>query len=94
MIGKKYLNEHRGVEGKDEPDSYNSFMQNLQGIGFQLNKDFKLIFLYGPVEAMTGYSRQDFLSGKVEWPEVIIPEDRPVILKRRGEIKAKSEFYY
>ena len=92
MIGKKYLNEHRGIEGKDEPDSYNSFMQNLQGIGFQFNKNFKLIFLHGPVEAMTGYSRQDFLSGKVEWSEVIIPEDRPVILKRREKLKLNLNF--
>ena len=92
MIGKRYLSEHRGIKDKDNPDSYNSFMQNLQGIGFQLNKDFKLIFLHGPVEAMTGYSKQDFLSGKTEWQEIITPEDRPVILKRREKLKLNLNF--
>lgn len=96
IIGKKYLTEHRSVEenddSEDDPDNYNSFMQNLQGIGFQLNMDFKLIFLHGPVEEMTGYPKQDFLSGKVEWQERIIPEDRPVILKKREKLKLNPTF--
>jgi PAS domain S-box-containing protein len=90
MIGKKYLTENRGAEEEDDPendpDSYSSYMQNLQGIGFQFNKDFKLVFLHGPVEEMTGYPKQDFLSGKADWQEIIIPEDRPVILKKREKL--------
>ncbi|WP_292387512.1 MASE3 domain-containing protein [Methanosarcina sp. UBA5] len=96
MIGKRYLTAHRSAEEKDYPenypDSYNSYMQNLQGIGFQLNKDFKLIFLHGPVEEMTGYPKQDFLSGKFEWQEIIIPEDCPVLFKKREKLKLNLNF--
>lgn len=91
MVGKRYLTEHRNAEEednpKDGPDSYSSYMQNLQGIGFQFNKDFKLIFLHGPVEEMTGYPKQDFLSGKIDWQEIIIPEDRSVISKKEDKLK-------
>lgn len=91
MVGKRYLNEHRSAKEKDNPkdgpDSYSSYMQNLQGIGFQFDKDFKLIFLHGPVEEMTGYPKQDFLSGKVDWQEIIISEDRPVISKKEDKLK-------
>ncbi len=93
MIGKKYLTEHRSVEVKDnpenDPENYNSFMKNLQGIGFQLNKDFRLIFLHGPVEEMTGYPKKDFLSGKVDWQELIIHEDRPIVFNGREKLKLK-----
>lgn len=91
MIGKRYLTEHRSTEEEDNPedsqDSYSSYMQNLQGIGFQFNKDFNLIFLHGPVEKMTGYPKQDFLSGKIDWKEIIVPEDRPAIFKKQGKLK-------
>lgn len=60
MIGiNKYLAEDVEKWEKNE-ENYYSFIQNLHGIGFQLNKDFKLIFLHGPVEEMTGYTKQGF----------------------------------
>jgi PAS domain S-box-containing protein len=96
MIGKKYLTEDRSVkkedDSEDDPVSYNSFMQNFQGIGFQFNEDFKFIFIHGPVEEITGHSKQDFLSGKVDWQEIIIPEDRPVIFKKREKLKLNPNF--
>lgn len=96
MIGKRYLTEHQSAEKEDDtendPDSYSSYMQNLQGIGFQFSRDFKLIFLHGPVEEITGYPKQDFLSGKVDWQELIIPEDRTAIFKKREKLKINLNF--
>ena len=95
MIGKKYLTEYRNNEEEDpenDPNSYSSYMQNLQGIGFQFNKDFKLIFLHGPVKEMTGYTKQDLLSGKISWEEMIIPEDRSVIFENRKKLKSSMDF--
>lgn len=96
MINKKYFTEHRSNEDEDDPEndpnSYSSYMQNLQGIGFQFNKDFKLIFLHGPVKEMTGYTKQDFLSGKISWEDMIIPEDRPVIFENRKKLKSSMDF--
>lgn len=95
MIGKKYLTEHRNNEEDDsenDSNSCNSYMRNLQGIGFQFNKDFKLIFLHGPVKEMTGYTKQDLLSGKISWEEMIIPEDRSVIFENRKKLKSSMDF--
>jgi PAS domain S-box len=96
MIGKKYLTEHRNNEEDDsenDSNSCNSYMRNLQGIGFQFNKDFKLIFLHGPVKEMTGYTKQDLLSGKISWEEMIIPEDRSVIFENRKKLKSSTDFF-
>jgi PAS domain S-box-containing protein len=95
MISKKYLTEHRNNEkeySENDPNSYSSYMQNLQGIGFQFNKDFKLIFLHGPVKEMTGYTKQDLLSGKISWEEMIIPEDRSLIFENRKKLKSSMDF--
>lgn len=94
MIGKRYLIEPRRIEegdyrGNREEDSgsYRSFMQNLQGIGFQFSKDFKITFIHGPVEEMTGYPRQDLVSGQVDWQEIVVAEDRPAIFKKRKKLR-------
>ncbi len=92
IIGKRYRTEHRNSKEASISDNYNSFMQNLQGIGFQLSTDFKLLFLDGSVEEMTGYPKQDFLSGKVDWQEIITPEDRSVISKKREKLKLNPTF--
>jgi two-component system, sensor histidine kinase PdtaS len=36
------------------------------------------ILIDGDIEGITGYGKEDFLSGKVKWIEMIIPEDRPL----------------
>lgn len=93
IIGiKKDLVEHKNVEEEADVDSYHSFMQNLQGVGFQFDRDFKLIFVHGPVEEMTGYVKQDFLSGKIDWQELIIPEDRSIIFKKREKLRLNPDF--
>ncbi|WP_240664343.1 MASE3 domain-containing protein [Methanosarcina sp. MSH10X1] len=96
MIARRYLTEPRSMEEEDDrgedPGSYRSFMQNLQGIGFQFSNDFKMVFIHGPAEKMTGYSKQNFLSGKVDWQEIVLAEDRPVILRKRKKLRLNPDF--
>jgi PAS domain S-box-containing protein len=66
---------------RNEEDYY-SFMQNFNGILFQLDKDFLPILIEGPVEEITGYSKEDFLSGKVKWADIIISEYLPTVSKK------------
>ncbi|WP_261788356.1 MASE3 domain-containing protein [Methanosarcina thermophila] len=94
MIGKRYFIEPRSIEKGDDrrnqeedSGSYCSFMQNLQGIGFQISNDFKITFMHGPVEEMTGYSKQDLVSGQVDWQEIVVAEDRPTIFKERKKLR-------
>ena len=70
-------------------EGYLSFMQNFQGIGFQLDRNLAPIFMHGAVEEITGYEKEAFLSGKLKWEELVIPEDLHLFTKR-GE-KAKSD---
>ncbi len=72
-------------------EGYLSFMQNFQGIGFQLDRNLAPIFMHGAVEEITGYGKEAFLSGKLKWAELVIPEDLPLFAKRGEKAKASPE---
>ena len=67
-------------------------MQHFPGIKFQLDENFKLKSLSGPVEEMTGYRKEDILSGKMDWMEMITPEDRHLIFEKREKMKSNPNF--
>lgn len=75
-------------EKKQDWESDNSFMQHFPGIKFQLDENFKLKSLSGPVEEITGYSKEDILSGKIAWTKIIVPEDLTSIFKKREQLKS------
>ncbi|MDW5550794.1 sensor histidine kinase [Methanosarcina sp.] len=51
--------------------------QNIEGlIGLRVKENFVPVFIDGDIEGVTGYDKKDFLSGKIKWVEIIIPEDR------------------
>jgi len=64
------------------------YLQNFRGIGTQLDKDFVPIFLHGAVEELTGYTKEDFLSGKLHWRELVEPEDLTGLLEKAQKMKA------
>lgn len=64
-----------------------SYLQNFRGIGTQLNGNFVPIFLHGAVEELTGYTKEDFLSGKIRWHEIVEPEDRPGLQEKAQKMK-------
>lgn len=66
---------------QENEENYHSFMQNFSGILFQLDKDFLPILIEGSIKEVTGYSKEDFLSRKVKWADVIVPECLPIVLK-------------
>ena len=95
LIGvNKYPAEHKNknLEGDYDRESYHSFMQHFPGIGFQLDNDFVPVSIHGPVEEMTGYRREDIISGKVDLMELIVPEDQPLIFKKRDKLKSNPKF--
>lgn len=62
----------------DEKD-YHSFVQNIEGlIGFRFDENFEPVFMDGSVEEITGYTKEDFLSRKVKWTELVMPECLPL----------------
>jgi PAS domain S-box-containing protein len=56
---------------------YRLFIKNLQGIAFQARMDFTPIFVHGAVEAIAGYTEQEFLAGEPRWHQIIHPQDLP-----------------
>jgi PAS domain S-box-containing protein len=87
---KQSINQKKAVpeDSHYEEEDYRSFMQNFYGILFQLDKDLLPVLIEGSIEEMTGYEKQDFLSGKVKWAELVIPECIPISPKRI--IKSKN----
>ena len=65
-------------------EKYNqSLAQNIHGlVGLKLDENFELVSMDGAVEEITGYSKEDFLSRKVKWSEIITPEDKSMIYEK------------
>jgi len=56
-------------------ERYRSFVQNLQGVAYQLDMNLRPVFLHGDIQKLTGYSKEEILSGSVVWEDIIAPED-------------------
>ncbi|MGB9929190.1 MAG: histidine kinase dimerization/phosphoacceptor domain -containing protein [Methanosarcina sp.] len=91
----KHLTKNRDFNKEfkesNNPEYYDSFMQNLQGIGFQFDRNCSLIFMHGAVEEITGYKKEEILSGKIDWINIIKPEDRFVIFEKREKLKSNPD---
>lgn len=61
---------------------YSSLVKNIEGlIGFRFDERSGTVFIDGAVEEITGYSKEDFLSHRVKWEEIVVPEDQPLIFE-------------
>jgi PAS domain S-box-containing protein len=75
----------------DEID-YHSFVQNIEGLlSFQLDQNLEPVLMEGSVEEITGYSKENFLSHKVKWTEIIVPEDLPLFIDNIREAVSNPE---
>ena len=72
---------------KESEERYKSFMKNFRGIAFQGNLDFKLILLEGNVEEITGYREDDFIYEKVNWQQIVFPEDWKKLVNNNEKLK-------
>ncbi|HII01746.1 TPA: PAS domain-containing protein [Methanosarcinaceae archaeon] len=73
-------------------EQYSSLVQNLQGlIGFQLSEKGNPVFIDGAVEEITAYSKKDFISGKLKWAEIVLPEDQPLIFENMKMVESNPD---
>ncbi len=96
MLGsKKDITERKMAVEKlhKSEESFHSFMQNFRGLGFQLDSDFTPVFVHGAAEEITGYSREDFLSGNIKWTRLVKDEDLPLIQEKRKKLKEEPELF-
>lgn len=61
---------------KESEVRYGSFMKNFRGIAFQIGFDFFPVLIDGNVEEITGYTKEDLISGRMDWYQLVYPEDR------------------
>ncbi len=82
------------IKLKESEERYRSFIENFQGIAFQGYQDFVADFIHGSLEEITGYSEEDFLSEKINWDQLIHPDDKQRLneeIKHFYEISDRSD---
>lgn len=65
---------------RESEERYKSFMKNFRGIAFQGDLNFTPILADGSVEEITGYMGDDFISGKVNWNQIVLSEDQKKLI--------------
>jgi PAS domain S-box-containing protein len=81
LLGLKENHFEREPEVEKVPidEKYHSFVQNIEGlIGFRFDENLEPVLIDGSVEEITGYSKEDFLSHKIKWTELVMPEYLPL----------------
>jgi PAS domain S-box-containing protein len=56
-------------------ERYRTFVENFPGVAFRKPLGLAPTFIHGQVEAITGYSEEDFSEGRVRWKGLIHPDD-------------------
>jgi PAS domain S-box-containing protein len=75
---------------KESEARYASFMKNFRGIAFQMGLDFAPILVDGNVEEITGYRKEDLISGIIDWYQLVYPEDREKLFENREKLVKDS----
>ncbi len=60
---------------RESEAKYRSFMEKFQGIAYHAPVNKAPDFFHGAVESITGYTSQDFVSGRIKWHQIIHPDD-------------------
>jgi PAS domain S-box-containing protein len=71
---------------------YSSFIRHFKGIAFRGNINFVPQLFHGAVKEITGYTEDDFLSGKPRWDEIIHPEDFSRISDSIDKIRTSQNY--
>lgn len=73
---KNVTEEQKQQQKLEESEKkYRSFVEQFQGIAFLGYGDFSIDFFEGNVKNMTGYSEDDFIKKKINYLEIVHPED-------------------
>ncbi len=60
---------------RESEAKYRSFVENFLGIAYRSQPDYSIEFFHGAVQSITGYTEEDFVSGRIKWDQVIYPDD-------------------
>lgn len=77
---------------KESEARYGSFMKKFRGIVFQvglnpaLGLNSTLILVDGNIEEITGYRKEDLISGKIDWYQIVHPKDRERLFENKERL--------
>jgi len=74
----------------ESEERYRTFVQNFPGIAFRNPPGSVPTFVHGHVEAITGYSEDDFSEGRVRWDQLIHPDDLPKFVEINDMLMADA----
>jgi PAS domain S-box-containing protein/putative nucleotidyltransferase with HDIG domain len=77
---------------RESEERYRSFVQNFHGIAFRGDINFVPMFFHGAVEAITGYTEDEFIARVPRWDQVILPDDFPKIHESVEEIRSIPDY--
>jgi len=71
------VTEHHRAEAalRESEAKYRLLVSNIPAVVFRGYADWSVEFFDDKAEELTGYSREDFNSGRVKWSDLILPED-------------------
>ncbi|MEE9594985.1 MAG: PAS domain S-box protein, partial [Candidatus Hydrothermarchaeales archaeon] len=75
---------------KESEEKYHSLVENVSGMIYRGLPDWSIEIIGGEVEEVTGYEGEDFLSGKVNWLDIVHPEDKESVLEEASAITDKA----
>ncbi|HCY86296.1 MAG TPA: hypothetical protein DHV36_14270, partial [Desulfobacteraceae bacterium] len=70
-------NKAAAMAVRESETRYRTFVENFQGIAFRSFGKTAVEFITGNVQAITGYDNTDFKSGRINYYDLIHPEDMP-----------------
>lgn len=90
MIGANRTSEPQNKSSDKErvQENYHPFSDHFPGVWFQLDENFMPVSIEGPVEEVSGYGKDEILSGKITLTELVVPEDQPSVFENRKKLKS------
>lgn len=92
MLGRAIRRRSEENQARESQERYRSFVQDFRGIAYRGTVDQKPIFIHGAVETVTGYTTDEFLSGRITWDAIVHPSDRPRIRESTSRLQSVPGF--
>lgn len=74
-------------------ENYRMLVNNLPGVVFKGYQDWSIEFYDNKIEEFTGYKKEDFVSRRMKWCDVILPEDLQKIKKQFVKALKTNKLY-
>jgi PAS domain S-box-containing protein len=66
---------------RESEQKYRLLVKQIPAVVFKGYADGSVDFFDDKIEALTGYSKENFSSRQLKWPDLIVPEDQPGVRK-------------